>query len=150
MISPRIRRYTLSGVGAVLTALFSIAQAAVVQPQETGPDGHDFSLRGVPIERFNAIVERPLFSRSRKPAAVAKDPTAAQSAAPFQLKGVLQSDGQRIALLRATPTMKSYDAWIGDVVDGWTVGQITDQSVELAKDGVSETVTLERPDSARH
>jgi general secretion pathway protein N len=98
-------------------------------------------LSGVPLEHFSAIVERPLVSPTRRPPPSAPgEPDS--GARQFQLKGVVVSAREQHALIVSQSTGKSYRVRTGDVVEGWKVEHITDQSAAFTKDGIETLVRL--------
>jgi len=144
----RVAPSLLAAALALLSAGATLCQEAALAanaPPAAAPDaGYDLSQ--VPLERFRAIVERPLFSPTRRP-------PPSQAAEPderprqFQLKGVVVSAREQYALIVSQSTGKSYNVRTGDVVEGWRVERITGESAALSKDGVE---TLVRLVPARH
>ena len=94
-----------------------------------------------PLSGYGAIWTRPIFSPSRRQAAVVAGPrtpvgTARASDQPPALKivGVAISPHGSAALVRApgSPVKRQY---AGDVVDGWTIEKIEPQNVTVSRDG---------------
>src|SRR4029077_13481088 len=76
-----------------------------------------------PIEKFSAIVDRPLFSADRRPAS--KTAVSAQRPrSKFTLYGVAISAGERIALVGADRGTGLIRVKQGDALSGWTVVDI--------------------------
>lgn len=129
---------------AAALALPLLPAARAQEPAE-GAAGAELDLSRVPLEHFSAIVERPLFSPTRKPPpGSAGGPNDGASAAikQFQLKGVVVSEREQLALIVSQSTGKTYQVRTGDVIEGWRVERITDQSAAFVKDGVRELVPL--------
>jgi hypothetical protein len=75
-----------------------------------------------PAEDFAAIVERPVFSPSRRPLATAA-PVADQGG-DFVLVGIVISDGKPFALVRPQPGAPPVRVDEGGVIAGWTAEAI--------------------------
>jgi len=115
--------------------------AATDKPAAAPAAGAAGDLSGVPLEHFRAIVERPLFSPTRRPPpSAAAEPDAGPR--QFQLKGVVVSAREQHALIVSQATGKSYRVRTGDVVEGWRVERITGESAAFTKDGVETLVRL--------
>ena len=149
-IGDGMRRSILRPLVVATLVLLPAAAASAQQPAATGkpalaaaagaatPAG---DLSGVPLEHFRAIVERPLFSPTRRPPpSSAGEPDS--GARQFQLKGVVVSAREQRALIVSQLTGKSYTVRTGDVVEGWRVERITAQSAAFTKDGVEALVRL--------
>ena len=142
-----MRRSVLRHLAAAALVLLSAAAASAQQPAATDKPaaaaaaGTGDDLSGVPLEHFRAIVERPLFSPTRRPPpAPAGEPDS--GARQFQLKGVVISAREQHALIVSQSTGKSYQVRTGDVVEGWRVERITAQSAAFTKNGVETLVRL--------
>lgn len=132
-------------VGAALVLLPAAASAqqpaATDKPSAAPAAGPTGDLSAVPLDHFRAIVERPLFSPTRRPPpSAAAEPDAGPR--QFQLKGVVVSAREQHALIVSQSTGKSYRVRTGDVVEGWRVERITAQSAAFTKDGVETLVRL--------
>jgi hypothetical protein len=107
------------------------------------------SLSGAPVEKpaistFAEIVERPLFTQSRKPAPK-KDTKVAEAASKpetFELIGVIISPGGRMALLRTLATSEIVRAVEGQNVGGWEVRAIKPTQVVLQQGDDSEVIKI--------
>ena len=93
-----------------------------------------------PIEYFQAILERPLFSPSGRPSLVESValPTTTTKVT-FVLKGILIDGNKRVALFRSKKTDKAVRLREGDRMEGWTLVRIGVDHVALAR-GEIETV----------
>jgi hypothetical protein len=107
------------------------------------------SLRGAPVEKpaistFAEIVERPLFTLSRRPAP--KKDTKVAEAAPkpetFELIGVIISPGGHMALLRTLATSEIVRAVEGQNVGGWEVRSIKPTQVVLQQGDDREVIKI--------
>ena len=137
-----VLRHLVVAALVLLPAAASAQQpAATDKPALAAASGAAGDLSGVPLEHFRAIVERPLFSPTRRPPpSSAGEPDS--GARQFQLKGVVVSAREQHALIVSQSTGKSYRVRTGDVVEGWRVERITAQSAAFTKDGVETLVRL--------
>jgi len=104
------------------------------------------------LEQLSTIVDRPLFSPSRRPPAPPPAPPpivqAAEPPAPsppppnLVLFGVVMDGEGARAVLRAGADKKLVRAQIGDEIEGWKVSQIEGRKVVLSLDGRFATFTL--------
>jgi hypothetical protein len=104
------------------------------------------------LEQLSTIVDRPLFSPSRRPPAPPPAPPpivqAAEPPAPppsppnLVLFGVVMDGESARAVIRAGADKKVVRAQIGDEIDGWKVSQIEGRKVVLSLDGRFATFTL--------
>jgi len=113
--------------------------AAELPPQPTQP----FQMG--PAESYRSIVERPLFSpyrRSPPPAEGGGDTSVA--AAPtknnLDLTGIMIGRDMAVATLRDRTTAKYFAGHVGDVIGGWTVSEITEDSVVLTQGATTERI----------
>lgn len=124
------------------------AAEPAAMPESEGADesavaGDVFNLADV--ETFAALVERPLFHRTRRPVPVAE---AAESAAgagstvPFQLSGVLVAGRTRVALLRNPASARVIRAEEGETIEGWRIEAVRPQSVVVRSGQTREEMTL--------
>ena len=114
--------------------------------------------RGVPAEpaaataRFDATLQRPLFSPTRRPPpppGVVLAPSVTAPLVPpvapppdLTLSGVIVGAGGGVALLRRPVDAAPARVALGAQVDGWTVAEIHPRSVVLRRDARSVTVDL--------
>lgn len=107
-----------------------------------------------PEARFRAMVDRPLFSPTRRPppapAAPAPLDAPAMPALPppapsLTLSGVITGGGGGVALLRRPQDAAPIHVALGGTVDGWTVAEIHPRAVVLRRDARSVTVDLPAP-----
>ncbi len=111
------------------------------------PPELQFSMR--PVEDFDAILERPLFSPSRRPPAIeALESPPPNSDVAFTLKGILIDEDVRIALFRAQRNKQIWRLREGDTIEGWTIVRIERDSVSLAR-GAFEKILKPTFDQSR-
>lgn len=100
-----------------------------------------------PIHVFSAIVERPLFSPTRRPPAapaLATQPAVRPRLDHLALIGVLISADGRVALLEQPRSPSILEAREGETVEGWTVESIAADSVMLRWQDSRHTLTFEK------
>lgn len=108
-----------------------------------------------PIDLFAAIVERPVFSPSRRPFVLqpqtqeAEAPRAAPEPAPvavalsqFQLLGVLFADNEWLAFVQSPSATDG--TWLGPgaTLDGWTLQEISENSAVFESSGRTAQLQL--------
>ncbi len=97
------------------------------------PDAPIFDMREE--EAYAAILERPLFSPSRRPIGPAAAPSAASSPSGLALLGVVAGAGRTIALIRTGEGAPATKAEAGQDVAGWQVTALTPAGVVLERQG---------------
>ena len=104
----------------------------------------DTPLQNPAISTFAEIVERPLFTQSRRPPPKkdTKVATAAQKPETFELIGVIISPAGRMALLRTLATSEIVRAVEGQTVGGWEVRAIKPTQVVLQQGDDSEVLKI--------
>ena len=102
----------------------------------------------LPIENFQAILERPIFSPSRRPPSVELPATTGDVA--FVLKGILIDEDERTALFRSKRSDKLVRLGEGDKIEGWTLVRIEADQVVLASGEIEKVLqpTFDPPASA--
>jgi general secretion pathway protein N len=103
-----------------------------------------------PLDQLSTILDRPLFSPSRRPPAPPPPPVAQAPAPPappppppdLVLFGVVMDGEGARAVVRAGADKKILRAQIGDDIGGWKVSQIEGRKVVLSLDGRFATFTL--------
>ena len=106
-----------------------------------------------PLDAFGAIVERPLFSPDRRPAATAAAPEADSQPSDesgvqgqILLAGTATDQGDRaVAILRDVTQGTQFRVWVGDQVGGWTIYAIKPREIVLENAKRQVTVTLDEP-----
>ena len=102
------------------------------------------------VPRFDAALQRPLFSPTRRPPPPAMPAPSALAPLPppvapppnLTLSGVIVGAGGGVALLRRPVDVAPARVARGAQVDGWTVAEIHPRSVVLRRDARSITVDL--------
>jgi hypothetical protein len=104
----------------------------------------DTPLQNPAISTFAEIVERPLFTQSRRPAPKkdTKEAEAAVKPETFELVGVIISPAGRMALLRALATSEIVRAVEGQNVGGWEVRTIKPTQIVLQQGDDSQVLKI--------
>jgi hypothetical protein len=132
-----------------LIASFVIGSPTAVSAQEAPGN---FSLP--PLEDFNAIVDRPLFSPDRRPppetGQVGEPAVAAEGSSSGEgqivLAGTATDQSQRaVAILHDVSQSVQFRVWVGDEIAGWTVKAIRPRALVLGTATQEVTVTLDEP-----
>lgn len=163
-----------AGIGLAGFALYLLSvDARPIPPQLPDTPSADpppvtpigFDMQAVTIERYAAMVERPLFTATRRP-------PPAESAAPqsapvplptqFALEGVVLAPDQRSAIFRNTTTSKVMRVPEGAPLGSWTVETLEPDRVVLKHRDSAHEITLRhfdatppagggvRPSASRH
>ena len=94
-------------------------------------------------EAFSEIIERPLFSQSRRPPPEAGDQDPDNPALlNFHLVGVIVSTQSRVALIRPTTEGPLLRKTIGEDLDGWEISEINSSTVIIKRGTATETLRL--------
>ncbi len=98
-----------------------------------------------PLAEYQAIISRPLFHVNRQPEAQAT-PAPVQPPTDLQtlitLRGIFLHDKQRIALLEWTATKQTRRVREGEIIEGWRLDSLSQDSAEFSRDAVKVTFTL--------
>jgi hypothetical protein len=123
--------------------------AARTEEQERPAAALANPLAAQPLDQLSTILDRPLFSPSRRPPArpapVVQGPAPSAQPAPppnLVLLGVVMDGEGARAIVRAGTDQKSVRAQIGDEIEGWKVSQIEGRKVVLSLDGRFATFRL--------
>jgi hypothetical protein len=106
----------------------------------------DRSFELEPLASFAAIVERPLFSRSRRPQPLRNataDARTGNAGAPFLLSGVIIAGATRVAFLQPRSQPKTLRVLEGETVDGWKIEKILPQRVVIGNGEAREELFLQ-------
>jgi hypothetical protein len=102
-----------------------------------------------PLEQLSTMLDRPLFSPSRRrapaPPPVVQAPAPAELPSPppnLVLFGVVMDGESARAIVSAGADKRLLRAQMGDEIDGWKVAQIDGRKVVLAQDGRFATYRL--------
>lgn len=161
MITSRTRRRAiiptvLAGGCAAVGALLGLELAWIRLDEVTPPPSHlvaaplrDTALPAFtmpPLMSLHEVIDRPLFSDSRRPAPAETPKEPAAKLPPITLVGIFVSDNRRQALVeRGQPPRVQ---WISEreQLDGWTVEVIeSDRIVLVRADAHHEIVIKDRP-----
>jgi type II secretory pathway component PulC len=114
------------------------AEAAAVEPLPREP-----ALTLAPLEDFSEIVERPVFSRTRRPDEVPAQPTSepVKSVPQFSLAGTVITELGRVALAVTESDGSPVRVAEGRPIDGWTAARIESDRV-LFRRGESEHLMI--------
>ncbi len=83
-------------------------------------------------ESFTDMIERPLFTASRRPAPAAAEPDAGDLLlGRYRLSGVVVTPTRRIVLLREADSGKTLRVAQGESVGGWLVADVTRARIVL-------------------
>jgi general secretion pathway protein N len=138
---------------AVFALLLSLARGAVAIAQTQDPPAAPSNpVAAQSLDQLSTMLDRPLFSPSRRPPAPPPAPApvmqVAEPAAPpppppnLVLFGVVMDGESARAVVRAGADKKLVRAQIGDEIEGWKVSQIDGRKVVLSLDGRFATFTL--------
>jgi hypothetical protein len=108
------------------------------------------ALETPPLDRFAAIVERPLFTATRRPAPAA--PAAPVVSAEglilgaYRLTGVVVTPTHRLLLLRRQDDRRTIRVAEGEAVDGWTIVRVASDKLVVESAGrQQEIIVREKP-----
>lgn len=104
--------------------------------------------------RFDAMLERPLFSPTRRPPPVVSDALALAPPAfsvlqppDIALSGIISGNGVGVALVRRPQDAGPTRVAVGGQIGGWTVTEIRPRAIVIKRD--TRTVTLDLSASPR-
>lgn len=99
-----------------------------------------------PLSDYLSIGERPLFTSDRRPFVFVAEasPVPAGPRVEFELAAVIVTRDTRLALLRSNLTPTTQRVAPNQTIDGWTLSEVTPDSVVLSQNEVSMTVPLRR------
>ena len=104
------------------------------------------SLRIPPVITYQAVVERPLFSDSRRPPAQAaqggKAAQAAQLGAKWRLTGIVMAGDNSFVHVEGIRDRKTVRLKVGMPVDGWQLEEIEPDHATFTSGGRSETLQI--------
>ncbi len=131
--------------------------AARTEEQEQSAAAPANPVAAQPLDQLSTILDRPLFSPSRRPPAPPPPPVVQAPAPPappppppdLVLFGVVMDGEGARAVVRAGADKKILRAQIGDDIEGWKVSQIEGRKVVLSLDGRFATFKLFNDDRGR-
>jgi len=96
-----------------------------------------------PVEDFSAILERPLFSPTRRPPAEgAITLEASEPDLQVTLVGVIISSEEQIAIIRLQDTTRSVRLSVGDSFQGWILDSIEPSRITFRRGDIEEHIEL--------
>ncbi len=128
----------------------AFSAAARTEEQERSAAALANPVAAQPLDQLSTILDRPLFSPSRRPPAPPPPPVVQAPAPPappppppdLVLFGVVMDGEGARAVVRAGADKKILRAQIGDDIEGWKVSQIEGRKVVLSLDGRFATFKL--------
>ena len=136
----------------LLASAAELGAIAIGQAQDRPAAAPSNPVAAQSLDQLSTILDRPLFSPSRRPPAPPPAPPpivqAAEPPAPpppppnLVLFGVVMDGEGARAVVRSGADKKLVRAQIGDEIDGWKVSQIEGRKVVLSLDGRFATFTL--------
>jgi len=129
-------RLLRSGAAAVFIAALTGMAAAQAPPKKAAGEIRELP----PLEDLSATVERPLFTRSRRPPK-APAPTVSDAApvsvpsedAPADLTGIVSGPERTYAILTSRTTKETHHLGTGETIDDWSVQEIGPRHVVLRR-----------------
>jgi hypothetical protein len=135
----------------------AVAASSLTDSNATRFDGQAKNpLADLDVEVLRAMVERPLFTPSRRPPPMPETVVVPQSSIPaplapaspppsYILLGVIRDGDRAIALLRGREDGRNIRVEAGDVIGGWEISAVQQASVSLRRqDGALHEIPLTR------
>ena len=126
----------------------ALAGAGEAAPRSVSPLPGAAGFALAPIERFAAVIERPIFSPTRRP----PDPTAAPPPTPepeapvaelaLVLKAVIGSADGRVAILTEAAGGGTVTLARGGLYKGWTLADVGPKRVIFRQGGIERRIEL--------
>lgn len=162
MASSTGERLLLSALGLCSGAFLALALALwLIDPLDylaVGPSAHVTTeatkaplvppLELPPIGQFAAIVERPIFTATRRAASPQPAAPSAPAAADglllgrYQVIGVVVAPQSRLVLLKRVGGAETIRLEEGEEIDGWTLVQVTRDDLVLESGGRREKIVV--------
>jgi hypothetical protein len=114
------------------------ATRPIAQPSASAPAPSPISL--APLASYAAIVERPLFSPSRRPPPGAEAALGPSIEGRYRLLGIVATGPKKSAFI--AEGMRRLEIDVGQTLDGWTVKEIGRDSVTLTSPAGEATLKL--------
>lgn len=116
----------------------SLPPAEPLSPPEPMPE---FALP--PVSEFEEVVERPIFSPTRRPPAEGTAPVGAPAPElELELIGVVLSQSEQTAIVMPTATQEALRLALGDAYQGWTLVRIEADRATFTRGDQEETLLL--------
>jgi hypothetical protein len=95
------------------------------------------------LERYREVLDRPLFSPTRRPSETAPAPAGGDESGMPVLQGTVVSPGRKFALFAGGPETPAHRVAEGETIGRWTVAKIAAARVILkGEDGAPVELTL--------
>lgn len=145
---PALRLDHLLGAALTLFAVLAVSPWLVPDagsaPRAEKPAPQAPQLAALPPQAaFSAIVDRPLFSPTRRPVPGSASGNAAGIEARYRLLGLVVSESVRRAWL--ADGTRHFELGEGDKLDGWTVARIEQDRLVLTSPAGEAVLGLRRP-----
>ena len=122
------------------------------EDSESLPTGQGLTEDIESIDKYEEIIERPLFSETRRPPQQTEDPApveepiSRQSTAPsdFKLLGIVITPGMRGAIVKSARDEKAGIRSVGEDINGWRLAVIEPRQIRLTRGAEEQVVELER------
>ena len=107
-------------------------------------------LSGQSLDKYLAMVEKPLFIQGRKPIESVEEelpPETSSDIEQLALMGVYSLEGEYFALIddKSAQGKKYFKKKKGDRIAGWVINQIESDRIVLLRGGQKKTVMLRKP-----
>ena len=133
-------------LGAGSNTSLPAANPATASSQDAASETAVARLRIPPVISYQAVVERPLFSDSRRPPAQAaqggKAAQAAQLGAKWRLTGIVMAGDNSFVHVEGIRDRKTVRLKVGMPLDGWQLEEIEPDHVTFTSGGRSETLQI--------
>lgn len=133
-------------LGSGSDTLLPDANPATASPQDAASETVIASLRIPPVITYQAVVERPLFSDSRRPPAQSARggnvAQAAQLGTKWRLTGIVMAGDNSFVHVEGIRDRKTVRLKVGMPLDGWQLEQIEPDHVTFTSAGRSETLQI--------
>lgn len=130
-----------------IPAIRATEAGGVAMPGAPAPVPSEATFAMPDRQSLAVILERPLFTQTRRPSRVASGGALAGSA-DFTLSGVLISGDERSALIRAGSTGTVHQLKHGENIAGWTLVEIAADRVIVRRDAIETEIFLDYTASA--
>lgn len=100
-----------------------------------------------PLASYSEVVERPLFTSTRRPPPEQEKPAVVAARLPvnYRLEGTALSPRGQVAVVRDTRTSTLHRLAVGEQVDGWQLEQIRPGQAALTQGARKLELELDRP-----
>ncbi len=120
-------------IKGLLGGLFSAA-ALLTTTLLFSPPAHSAGDETPSLERYREVLDRPLFSPTRRPSETASAPAGGDESGMPVLQGIVVSPAQKFALFADGPETAARRVADGETIGRWTVAKIAAARVTLKDD----------------